>query len=531
MHSYLFIGFLGTAAKVSSGAKYEIEKFNGKNDFSLWHVKMLSLLVQQGLLRALKGKDYLPAQLSEEEKEDLLEHTQGAIQLSLADEVLREVVEEKTAAGLWLKLESRYMTKSLTNRLYMKQRLYTIWMKEGTPVSNHLDEFNRVILNLKNIDCKVDDEDQALIMLCSLPTSFEHFVDTMLYGSGRDTISINDVKDALNSKELKKRASENWGDNQAEGLVARDRSNEKGSSSNGGRSRSKSRKVKCFYCKKEGHIKSECNLLKAKKEKEKTPNTNGTISVAKDNSEVDDIVLSVSSESFGDAWVLDSACNYHMTPRRDWFTTYRPINGGLVYMGNNTTCKVVGIGTVRIKMYDGIVRTMIDVRHMPDLAKNLLSLSTFDCQGYNYTGGGGVLRIGNGALIFIKGILVNGLYLLQGSTIVGAATVSSTDPDSNTRLWHMRLVHMSKADMPILSKRGLLNGQKIEKLDFCEHCFFGKQFRVKFNIAQHRTKGRVDYIHSDLWGPSPVSSKGGHRYLLTFFNDYSRKVWVYFLKK
>jgi hypothetical protein len=344
------------------------------------------------------------------------------------------------------------MTKSLTNRLYMKQRLYTIWMKEGTLVFDHLDEFNRVILDLKNIDCKVDDEDQALIMLCSLPTSFEHFVDTMLYGFGRDTISIDDVKDALNSKELKKRASENWGDNQAKGLVARDRSNEKGSSSNGGRSRSKSRKVKCFYYKKEGHMKSECNLLKAKKEKEKTPNTNGTVSVAEDNSEVDDIVLSVSSESSGDAWVLDSTCSYHMTPRRDWFTTYRPINGGLVYMGNNTTYKVVGIGTVRIKMYDGIVRTMTDVRHMPDLAKNLLSLSTFDSQGYNYTSGGGVLRIGNGALIFIKGILASGLYLLQGSTIVGAAAVPSANPNSNTRLWHMRLVHMSEANKPILSK-------------------------------------------------------------------------------
>ncbi len=55
-------------------------------------------------------------------------------------------------------------------------------------------------------------------------------------------------------------------------------------------------------------MKSECNLFKAKQEKEKTLNTNGIVSVAEDNSDVDDIVLSVSSESSGDAWVLDSAC-------------------------------------------------------------------------------------------------------------------------------------------------------------------------------------------------------------------------------
>ena len=165
---------------------------------------------------------------------------------------MREIVDKEIAIGLWLKLESRYMTKSLTNRLYMKQRLYTIRMKEGTPVSDLLDEFNRIVIDLKNIECKVEDEDQALILLCSLPP-FEHFVDTMLYGSGRDSISIDDVKDALNSKELKKKVFENWGDNQANGLITKSRSNENGSSSNREKSRSKSRSGKCHYIKKEGH--------------------------------------------------------------------------------------------------------------------------------------------------------------------------------------------------------------------------------------------------------------------------------------
>ena len=117
--------------KALSATRFEIDKFNGKNGFSLWRVKMRALLVQQGLWKALKGKDALPATLLDEEKEDLLERAYRAILLSLGDKVLREIVDEETAARLWLKLESRYMTKSLTNRLYMKQRLYTIRMKEG----------------------------------------------------------------------------------------------------------------------------------------------------------------------------------------------------------------------------------------------------------------------------------------------------------------------------------------------------------------------------------------------------------------
>ena len=147
------------ATKALSAMRFEIEKFNGKNDISLRCVKMRALLVQQGLWKALKGKNALLATLSNEEKEDLLEWAHSAIMLSLGDEVLREIVDEEIAVGLWLKLESRYMTKSLTNHLYMRQRLYTIRMKESTPVSDHLDEFNRIVIDLKNIECKVEDED------------------------------------------------------------------------------------------------------------------------------------------------------------------------------------------------------------------------------------------------------------------------------------------------------------------------------------------------------------------------------------
>ena len=76
--------------KALQTARFEIEKFNEKNDFSLWRVKMRALLVQQGLWKALKGNNALPATLSDEEKEDLLEQAHSAILLSLGDEVLRE---------------------------------------------------------------------------------------------------------------------------------------------------------------------------------------------------------------------------------------------------------------------------------------------------------------------------------------------------------------------------------------------------------------------------------------------------------
>ena len=60
------------------------------------------------------------------------------IMLCLADDVITEVSDEETAAGLWLKLESLYMKKSLTNKLLLKQRLFGLRMDEGTQLREHL---------------------------------------------------------------------------------------------------------------------------------------------------------------------------------------------------------------------------------------------------------------------------------------------------------------------------------------------------------------------------------------------------------
>nr|GFA14863.1 retrovirus-related Pol polyprotein from transposon TNT 1-94 [Tanacetum cinerariifolium] len=164
---------------------------------------MRALLVQQGCAVALEGEDKFPKDMKEEVKKEIMAKAHSAILLSVTDEVLQEVVDQTTAFELWDKLCEEYHNNSLTNRMYQKQWLYTLRMFESTQVKDHLDTLNRIILDLQGVGVKVDDEDQAFILLCFLPGLYENFVDTMLYG--RTTISINDLKDALLSKELKRK--------------------------------------------------------------------------------------------------------------------------------------------------------------------------------------------------------------------------------------------------------------------------------------------------------------------------------------
>lgn len=67
-------------------------------------------------------------------------------------------------------------------------------------MNKQVDDFNSIILYLKSISVRIDDEDQIIILSNSLPSRYEHSVDTMLYE--KDSLTISEVKAALNNKEI-----------------------------------------------------------------------------------------------------------------------------------------------------------------------------------------------------------------------------------------------------------------------------------------------------------------------------------------
>ena len=78
----------------------------------------------------------------------------------------------------------------------------------------------------------------------------------------------------------------------------------------------------------------------------------------------------------------------------------------------------------------------------------------------------------------------------------------------------MRLGYAGEKSMQALTKQDLLKGAKTCKMEFFEHRALAKKTKVKFDTAIHRTKGILDYVHIDIWGPSKNASIRGKYYCL-----------------
>jgi hypothetical protein len=143
-----------------------------------------------------------------------------------------------------------------------------------------------------------------------------------------------------------------------------------------------------------------------------------------------------------DEWVIDSAASYHVTPRREFFTSYKAGNLGRVKMGNKSYADIVGIGDICVETNTGYTLKLKDVRHIPDMRLNLISISVLDKEGYESHLGNGKWKLFKRSLVFARGKICCTLYKTQVQLC--RDVVNAAQDDSTPDLWHRRLAHMSE---------------------------------------------------------------------------------------
>ena len=123
----------------------------------------------------------------------------------------------------------------------------------------------------------------------------------------------------------------------------------------------------------------------------------------------------------------------------------------------------------------------------------------------------------------------NKMFPLEVSDVKSYALVVR---NNDAKIWHLRYGHLHMKGLKLLAQKNMVVGlPKIDDLDFCEGCIYGKESKNSFPVNKSlRAFACLEIMHTDIFGPMSVESLRGSRYFLLFIDDYSHMSWVFFLK-
>ena len=254
-------------------------------------------------------------------------------------------------------------------------------MKESDSVQTHLNEYESLSSQISAQGTTIEDELRAMLLMSSLPSSWETFVTTVCNAS-TTVVKYSEVTSAILTKAARRKSFAKDSADEANVVQgSTDRSKDRGRSSSrprtNQRSRSKSRDNQiCNYYKKPGHIKADCCALKANNDKAQRVDNKGgrqeevnyiclSAEVLTENFNILSIENLIESEALLmteelNTWLLGSACPIMWFLIDPNFGNIRHFDS--VRVGNSQQCAIIGIGSVELNLPGGSTLLLHDVR-------------------------------------------------------------------------------------------------------------------------------------------------------------------------
>ena len=144
-------------------------------------------------------------------------------------------------AAVWKKLADQFQKKTWVNKLTLRRKLHNLKLKDGQSVQKHVKALMEIFDELSIIGDPLDEENQVVHLLASLPESYDMLVTAL--EASPDVPKLAVITERLLHKERKKE-KEVAGDAEVKAMALKHRKARKG--------------PKCHHCGKIGHIKREC---------------------------------------------------------------------------------------------------------------------------------------------------------------------------------------------------------------------------------------------------------------------------------
>lgn len=474
------------------------EKLRGRDNYYDWCFNVENLFILEGLWKAIEGTETDAGKLAK---------AKAKLGLLVESTNFNHVRGAATAKDAWEKLKKAYADSGLCRRVGLLKTLLTTTLEKCATVEEYIDQIMTSAQKLGAIGMAVSDEWVGTILLAGLPEKYSPMI-MAIESSGKE-ISGDFIKIKLLQEISNK-------DCEASSEVAL-QVNKKSQKSN-------NRSVTCNFCKKPGHMAKNCYKKKSSNsgdhhDESRANKSQGrglymSFAMQKDLSDTD--------------WYLDSGASGHFTKHKDWLSNITEVRETITVADNSKlTAEAKGDVYVSIVINGVISETVIrNVLYVPGMCTNLLSVVqiTNDSKLVNFDSKGFTITNQKTGEIIAAGVRENNLYKLD--------VVKNSALLCNYETWHRRIGHCNSNILDKMNK-GSVDGIKFSKsksTDICEVCIQAKHAKSPFEPSSTSTSDILELLHSDLCGPIEVESLGGSRYFLTFLDDYSSKLFIYFLK-
>ncbi|KAK2966046.1 hypothetical protein RJ640_001980 [Escallonia rubra] len=241
-------------------------------------------------------------------------------------------------------------------------------------------------------------------------------------------------------------------------------------------------------------------------------------------------------------WIIDSGASNHMTgvhtnPRS--ITRYE--GKKQIIAANGEKMDIIGSDNISLSITPNTSFHLSNVFLVPKLATNLISVGQLvdDDNIVSFSRDGCMIQDRRTGKMKGKGRRIGRLFALEfekpGSySSFFAPSDSDFSFSSKTwHIWHRRLGHPSPQKLEALFSSRLLTTKPVSLSNVnksCVDCSLSKSVRLPFPLHSDIKTKPFDLIHSDVWGPAPVTSRLGYKYFLLFIDDCTRYTWIYFMR-
>ncbi|KAL0366308.1 UNVERIFIED_CONTAM: Retrovirus-related Pol polyprotein from transposon TNT 1-94 [Sesamum radiatum] len=360
-------------------------KFSG-TEFKRWHQKMLFYLTTLNLARFLSEEAPVVSEGETDTQKraamDAWVHgdflCRNYILNGLSDTLYNVYSSAKTARALWESLEKKYKTEDAGLKKFIVGKFLEFKMVDSKTVMNQVQEFQMILHDLHAEGMTLSESFQVAAMIEKLPPLWKDFKNYLKHK--RKEMGLEDLIVRLRIEEDNRLSEMKSGRLQIEAkanLMEQNETSHKRKRVDYKPKKGKAKKIKgnCYNCGKPNHMAKDCRLPKKNQahvsEVRSVPIDLGELNLSA-------VVFEANLVDNPREWWIDTGATRHICSDKEMFSTYTPINGRKLFMGNSATSNIVGLGKVVLKMTSGKELTLIDVLHVPDIRKNLVSGSLKD---------------------------------------------------------------------------------------------------------------------------------------------------------